>query len=378
MHNILIIGGKESSLCWPGADNYCITLFQSKNSVLPAHLQRSNKLCIVDFDDETAVIDLAVRLHRSTPFRAVLSFAEQTLVTASLIGERLGVVHNPVDSVLRSRNKGLFRKAMQGTPFELPSRTVSSMEEVRSFLNQYGRIIVKPMLGSGSRGVHELSCGEDLSHVTLDGPYVAELYAEGTEFSVESLTLNGCHRVLGVTQKYTSGSPHYVETGHDFPAMLQPVLAQRIGAAVEQMLTIIGHRWGPCHTEVKVDEDRLHFIETQTRFGGDQIWEMVWMVTGIHLAKMTIDGMLGLPSDASEPVFCEMAIRFFDVNHPHFDFETLSGLVKAASVVRVQLENDRFERAVNCSFDRHGYVLFGRPPEMTVEAFHASVSTAIT
>lgn len=374
MKSILIIAGRDSSINWPGAEDYHITFFQSLDNVTPVQMQKTNRLCIVDFSDEAAIIQLAQDLHEKQPFAAVASFSEQTLLLASVIGEKLGVVHNPVDSVLKTRNKEMFRKAMAGSAYALPACAFEEIADVAPFLEEHGKIIIKPMFGSGSHGVYELKRGDDLSALHISGPYVAELYAEGEEFSVESLSLDGAHRILGVTRKFTTGAPNYVETGHNFPAGLDQATQERIQSAVSEMLNIIGHRWGPAHTEVKIDGERLHFIETQTRFGGDQIWEMVWKVTGTHLVKATMDGMTGKAARPDAPLYTEMAIRFFDVNRPGFDMQTLANRVKGQGVIRVQLENARFNRPLRCSFDRHGYALLGRDATLNTDTFQQTIS----
>lgn len=373
MDNILIISGNDSSINWPGSESYCITFFQSVDKVTTMQLQKADYLFTVDFENEEAVIELAVRLHKEQAFDAVVSFSEKTLLLASLIGEKLQVTHNPVDCVLKSRNKQLFRETLKGSIYELPVRSINTIEEAVPFLDIHGKIIIKPICGSGSYGVYELRRGDDISNITFDGTYVAEAYVEGQEFSVESLSLNGRHQVLGITKKYTTGTPNYIETGHDFPARLTKELNKKIATAVEELLNILGHRWGPAHTEIKVNEKYLHFIETQTRFGGDQIWEMVWKVKGINFAKATIDGMSGKVGHPTVPSYSEMAIRFFDVNCPTFSFERLSGLVKEKGVIRVQLHNARFGKKIHCSSDRHGYVFFGREETLSPEEFQQTL-----
>ena len=48
-----------------------------------------------------------------------------------------------------------------------------------------------------------------------------------------------------------------------------------------------------------VDGLDVGVIETHTRFGGDQIWELTQLTTGRHFATETIFALLGLP--APEP-----------------------------------------------------------------------------
>ncbi len=43
---------------------------------------------------------------------------------------------------------------------------------------------------------------------------IIEEYLEGNEVSGRSIAVNGNPHVLAITDKVTTGSPHYVEMGH--------------------------------------------------------------------------------------------------------------------------------------------------------------------
>ena len=45
-----------------------------------------------------------------------------------------------------------------------------------------------------------------------------EEYATGQEYSVEHISYEGKHYFLALTHKYTTGAPHFIETGHLEPA----------------------------------------------------------------------------------------------------------------------------------------------------------------
>lgn len=51
---------------------------------------------------------------------------------------------------------------------------------------------------------------------------IAEKFIEGPEVSVEAISWDGQHTILGVTDKITTGYPGFVETGHSMPSALAP------------------------------------------------------------------------------------------------------------------------------------------------------------
>src|SRR5204863_2937315 len=110
--------------------------------------------------------------------------------------------------------------------------------------------------------------------------FLAEEFVEGDEISVEGLTLSGVHEILSVTMKATTGHPHFIETGHLMPADIAGDRVAAARSATVDLLNLLGHREGPSHTELRLRTGEPVIIETHTRIGGDQIWEMVELVCG--------------------------------------------------------------------------------------------------
>jgi hypothetical protein len=131
---------------------------------------------------------------------------------------------------------------------------------------------------------------------------------------VEYLSWKGEHRFLAVTEKFTTGAPLFVETGHLQPPkhMDEKTLA-RIKALVPQVLDCLGVRYGASHTELKVDSDgTIRLIECGARMGGDCIGsDLVPLSTGVDYVRGVIDVSCG-----TEPTFepigktCVSAVRF--------------------------------------------------------------------
>ncbi len=320
--HLLVVGGKDSGFASLAGLDARITLVQDRANLSELQTRRADTLVAHDALGPGLAESTAVFLHEhgAAPFDAVLSFAEPHLLTASRIGERLGIAHNPVEAVDRSRDKARMRDLLDehGLP-SVAHRTCHGPADAAAFQAALDApVILKPADGSGSRGVALVRDADELAraweHASAGGlPVIAEEYATGREVSVETLTLDGKHEVLTVTEKITCGPPSFVETGHQLPADLAPAVTEAVTATVTGLLDALGHRWGPAHTEIMIREDGTPVvIETQTRFGGDQIWQMVELVTGVRLAAATAAAML----DASGPVRGApaaggAAIRFF-------------------------------------------------------------------
>ena len=105
-----------------------------------------------------------------------------------------------------------------------------------------------------------------------------------------------------MTEKFTTGAPLFVETGHLQPPkhMDEKTLAN-IRSLVPQVLDCLGVRYGASHTELKVDGDgTIRLIECGARMGGDCIGsDLVPLSTGVDFVRGVIDVACGHAPDLS-------------------------------------------------------------------------------
>lgn len=378
--HLLLIGGKDSGFASIAELAIRVTLIQERKNLSARQTGHATNLVVVEQLTPAAITAVARALHTVDPFTAVLSFYEPYLQVASEIGATLGIAHNPVDAVRVTRDKVAMRAllAARGLP-TVRYTSCTSVDDVAAFRAEVdGPVILKPTDGSGSRGVVKLDAGVDVDAAWAwcvaggSGAGIAEEFVEGQEYSIESLTLDGRHEVLAVTAKLTSGAPSFIEVGHHLPAPIDEATRKLLDETVLGLLDAIGHRWGPAHTEIVVtDTGQPVIIETQTRFGGDQIWEMTQAVTGAALAAETAAGILGLPAPDRRPCAGGAAIRFFAHESVHV---TAIGDVEAArampGVVRIEMRATPGARVgrLTSSWSRQGYVL----------AYGSDVAEAIT
>jgi hypothetical protein len=105
-----------------------------------------------------------------------------------------------------------------------------------------------------------------------------------------------------------------------------------------------------------VDGLNVGLIETHTRFGGDQIWELTQLTTGRHFATETIFALLGLGAPEPGDRHGAAAIRKLDWAHPdHIDvIERREGVLRVSRPSRHRPED---VAAIADSSDLTGYVL---------------------
>lgn len=375
---LAMIGGWTDIYRKAKALGFDLTVVQRRQDVKPEDLQAIDQLVTSPLPDK-AVVAIVEALHREKPFDAVVSFQELGILNAALIADRLGLHGNPLKPVLLTRDKCLMRRHLQEAGIaSIPFIEASGAQSVIDFGNAHGwPIILKPANGVGSIQVHKLHSAAEVEGVYagiladpvfrevagLDFPdpkLIAEKFIEGIEVSVEAVTWDGRHTVLGVTDKLIIGSDNFVEAGHTMPSSLPPATLDRLETLVVAFLDSIGHRYGPSHTEIIVSQSGPIIVESHTRTGGDRIFEMAEYVYGIDMIGETLKGFAGQFSGAPATRSGGAAIRYLQPPTGKVvavrgveEAATLSGVVRADITVKpgAELKESRH------SAERPGYVL---------------------
>ena len=118
--------------------------------------------------------------------------------------------------------------------------------------------------------------------------------------------------MLAITEKFTTGDPHFIETGHLEPTNLPDDIIEKARNVVFHALDSLDVKYGASHSEIKINGNEIKIIEIGARMGGDFIGSMlVPMTTGIDYVKAVIDIALGKePDTTSHTAHGACAIRF--------------------------------------------------------------------
>lgn len=371
--HLVVISGNDSSLPLVHPPDTNVTLIQTPDRATDFQRSTVDRFIEVPEISAASLIDVLRPIHRTSPVTALACFLESAILAAAVAADALNIPSNPVDAVRTAHDKARTRQALDrhGVP-QQPWRLCHSLDEVVAFRTALAGapIVVKPVTGAGSAGVRLIRDGADLPAAwdaiaglkwwalldNPDGAVIAEAVLPGSEFSVEAISIDGRHEILAITGKLTTGEPEFVELGHWQPAELRADQRDAVVTRTVEVLDAIGHRTGPSHTEVMVDGLDVGVVETHTRFGGDQIWELTQLTTGRHFATETIFALLGLPAPAPGDRHGAAAMRKLDWADP----ERVDDAGLHAGVVRVSRPSHRRREdvtAITDSSDLDGYVL---------------------
>ena len=171
-------------------------------------------------------------------------------------------------------------------------------------------LILKPVNKGGKRGISVVYTREDVKEafkyasgeVGEKTHFIVEEYIDGgQEYSVESLTYHGESHVIQITEKESSGAPHCVELGHHQPEKLSSAMKEKTVDVIKTALKAIGIKNGPCHTEIKIKDNKIYLIEFNARQGGDHI---AYPLTELSTGYEYIKGIIKVAFDEN-PEICE-------------------------------------------------------------------------
>jgi len=377
--HLLLIGGDSTTLEQLGQLPIRITYVTNDPSGLTASLHHTVRATHTTAPQ--SLLTQLLPLHRATPFSGVISFKEEWLELAAGIGELLNIPGNPVRPVILSRDKALFRQELRHSQLgNVPYQLINSATDLIRFQQRIdGPVILKPVKGAGSFGVRliqpsalstEAACNallQDVEHEWMRGStaqYIAEAFMPGKEFSIEALSKDGQHQIVTITERRIIAEDRFIGKGHIIPANLPASSIIRIHSAVIMMLNMIGQRFGASHTELKIHNNEIYIMETQTRTGGAQIWNLAEMTTGINLRQKAVCDLMDLSYEPASAV-CKVA----GVSYLHSNPGILEDIIDRDNLLRhdhihefqFKYNKGEYMKAIDDSLDRRGFVVVRGP-----------------
>ncbi|SED08660.1 Biotin carboxylase [Amycolatopsis tolypomycina] len=314
-------------------------------------------------------------------------FGEAGSSVAAVVNERLGWPGTRPGALETFRDKAKLRAAVgdrAGVP--VAHAVCDTLAELGRAIAHIGfPCIVKPADGTGSAGVTRLDGPADaaarLAGPELESPHLVEEFLQGTEYSVEAMSSPRGHRILAVTEKATTGAPHFVETGHTLPVDLGAGPAAAVADLVAATLDAAGYHYGVSHTEVMLTGTGPRLIESHGRPGGDRISDMLRLALGEDVFEQSMAVVFGRPTPDGPARRRVAGIRYVtfpgDAPVPEVDVAAIAAL---PGVVEAHLSATPGARppSVRQSRDRHGFVVAAGDTREELETHLARAVAAFT
>lgn len=317
------------------------------------------------------------KCRKINPDAVVTIASDLAAITTQYVAQHLGLNCNSSECMRISTNKYEMRKAFCEAKIPTPKfQIVEQQYNLNPLKDLQFPVIVKPVDRSGSRGIMKVSSFEKLEEAikisqsySFEKKAIVEEYLEGEEFSCECISYQGKHYFLALTKKFTSGAPHFIETGHFEPVKLSEHKKEKLKSQIFSALDALKINYGASHSEFKMDNDgNIRIIEIGARMGGDCIGsDLVQISTGYDFVRMVIEIALGQP-----PSFKQIrtpqcaAIRFVLSNK---DLEILEQIKKEAPeiIYDVSTIDSIDSHIVKDSSTRYGYFIVACKDSQIVE-----------
>lgn len=273
-------------------------------------LQLADKAICANITDEEVMLKIAREQHIDG---VIHPCSEVSMNVMGRINDELGLAGITKEQAIRATNKHLMRNAFEKGNAPSPMSILTKSAEdawihLQNDLSTNG--ILKPSRNSGSRGIAKVSCNMDKEdfvkayNIALkesrDKSVLIEQFIDGPEFSIEIIVWNSEVNVLTVTDKKTTGAPHFVELGHNQPSCYSKEDVETLKTAAVAGVKALGVNNCACHAEAKLMDGKAYLMEIGARLGGDFIsTELTHLSTGIDMVAAAIDVALGMEPDLS-------------------------------------------------------------------------------
>jgi biotin carboxylase len=271
-----------------------------------AHMEEHTRIILLQRGaPESEWIAHASAVNAVDPITRLASFEDRDQRCAALIGDYLGLATHAAEVVDNFNNKLRMRATLAAAGVDdTAATTVLSAADLAAFASDYGMpIVAKPVFGEASEGVTVVRSADGFERAYQRASaaaeslgtagVMAEQFHEGLQFSVEAFSEEYEHVVLATVRKF-SDPDSLVEVGHATPAALDGMGREKISSWASSVLSTLGARFGPSHTELILSPSGPRVIESHLRMAGDDVPELIADTTGVNLANHVARQTMGL------------------------------------------------------------------------------------
>ena len=202
-------------------------------------------------------------------------------LTACIIATKLGLPYNCKEVVKTTSNKSLMREKLDFLGLDNPkyfSITNKKKFKLPFYLKENSLsfpCIVKPVDSSAGRGITICKESNDIKEAvsyaleeSQEGLAIVESIIQGQQFSLETLSFNGEHKLIAIAAQTMDFKEKHVEVGHILPA---PISKRKYAVLEKYALDLLDGfdiKFGACHIEVRIFDEKIYTLDFASRMGG--------------------------------------------------------------------------------------------------------------
>jgi len=324
------------------------------------------EICDKFYDISIIEKDQILNICQQEKIDGITTIASDTAtVTVNYVASRMRLISNPDEYSEICTNKYKMRQCFLDNNLPSPKFTLAESVTEYDVTGFAYPLIVKPTDRSGSLGVEKVSDEQQLQMAinraienSFEHKAIIEEYVSGCEISVESISYDGNHTILQITDKVTTGEPYFVELEHHQPSSLSVEIQSKVKQVVLKALDAMHIRYGASHAELKIsDNGDIRIIEIGARMGGDFIGSnLVQLSTGYDFVKGVIEVAL---ETFTKPQLStnRYAGVFFLSEETKYLIPVINDASQYPEIVEARITDNEL-KSVKCSGDRSGYIIY--------------------
>ncbi len=320
-----------------------------------------------NFADPKKVIETAKKYEVNGILNVV---TEVGVVSAAIASKELGLSCFSIETAMACTNKIVMRQKLKQGGVDVPLfKGTDKLSEAKAFAKEAGfPLIVKPAVGSGSRGVRQVNKLEDIESavesarkISKDGMAILEGFIEGEEVSVECLTYKGHTEVMGISDKIRTKPPYRTDIKVSYPTSYDATTKANIISETKKAINAVGLENGITHTELLIKDQKARIVEIAARGGGFKIFDiMIPAISGVSAVKACINMALGQVPDIT-PKYRKASLLYFFKETPG-KLKNIEGEKKVRDLpgiieLTLTIKSGEIIKEYTCGDDRIGWFI---------------------
>jgi len=216
----------------------------------------------------------------------------------------MGLIGVPFETAKILSNKDDFRDFLSERGYlHPPFAKVSSLEDIKKFMNTYGKSIIKPVDSSGSKGITILDENSDLESIyneskkyTRNGRVLVEKFIKrkGRQICGDVVVIEGNLIFCGYGNVHFDNQCDYVTPcSITLPANNEQKSIDKLNETLQQIFSDLNVTSGTFNVDSIVDEDNnVYVVEIGARNGGNLFTELIKMQSGFDIVRATLEGSI--------------------------------------------------------------------------------------
>ncbi len=335
---------------------------------------------LISVDEKEQILALALKYQIAG---IGTSASELGNITACYVGEKLNLGTNSYQTALNTTDKSKMKEIFKR--FNIPCASYLVVQNIKELekLDLKFPLVIKPSDRSAGRGVMLVrDKSELLEHfgycqsLAYNKKVLLEEVLYGKQFSVETISSHSKHRIIAITEEYLRNSNDVCETQHLIPARISDDEKTLIHKECLRVLEAFDIKFGAAHIELKLNNNKINFIEIASRTGGFRD-ELIHNAFGVDYNELLLKSILkeNLPDFSLKArQYCLVKIIF---TKKDFEFYKAIKAGKAKMLVRDECANikenagDEFFNGFSNLLDAKGYYYLNIPLNENIKAIFA-------